>query len=80
MNVLGTIPGHNDVINAHKLWQIVGGLKNKKAVINYGIESEVYKFVSEQLLTMIPIFLSCCLLTGNLQSTLMHEVIIPLLK
>ena len=41
MNALGTIPGHNDVINVHELWQIVGGLKNKKAVGNDGIISEV---------------------------------------
>ena len=42
MNALGTIPGHNDVINAHELPQIVRGLKSKKVVGNDGIPSEVY--------------------------------------
>ena len=28
MNALGTVPGHNDVINVHELGQIVRGLKN----------------------------------------------------
>ena len=56
------------------------GLKNKKAVGNDGIPSEVYKFASERLLTIMSIFLSGCVLTGKLPSTLMHVVIIPLLK
>ena len=57
------------------------GLKNNKAVGNDGIQSEVYKFASERLLTiMYSIFLSGCRLIGNLPSTLMHVVIIPLLK
>ena len=52
MNALGTVPGHIDVINvindrAHELRKIVRGLKNKKAVSNDGIPSEVYKFASE---------------------------------
>ena len=47
MNALGTVPGHNDVINIHELRKIVRGLKNKKAVGNNGIPSEVYKFASE---------------------------------
>ena len=80
MNALGTVPGHNDVINVHELRQIVRGLKNKKAVGNDGIPSEVYKFASEPLLTMMSIFLSGCILTDKLPSTLMHVVIIPLLK
>ena len=42
MNALGTVPGHNNVINVHELRQIVRGLKNKKAVGNDGIPSEVY--------------------------------------
>ena len=42
MNALGIVPGHNDVINVHELWQIVIGLKSKKAVGNDGIPSEVY--------------------------------------
>ena len=29
MNALGTVPGHNNVINVHELLQIVRGLKNK---------------------------------------------------
>ena len=33
------------------------GLKNNKAVGNDGIPSEVYKFTSERLLTMMSIFL-----------------------
>ena len=37
-------------------------------------------FASEQLLTMMSIFLPGCMLTGKLPSTLMHLVIIPLLK
>ena len=56
------------------------GLKNNKAVGNDGIQSEVYKFASEQLLTMMSIFLSGCVLTGKLLNSLMHLVIIPLLK
>ena len=80
MNALGTVPGLNDVINAHELRQIVRGLKSKKAVGNDGIPSEVYKFASEHLLTIMSIFLSGCMLTGKLPSTLMHVVIIPLLK
>ena len=47
MNALKTVPGHNDVINVHELWQIVKGLKNNTAVGNDGIPFEVYKFVSE---------------------------------
>ena len=80
MNALWTVPGHNDVINVHELRQIVRGLKNKKAVGNDGIPSEVYKFASERLLTIMSIFLSGCMLTGKLPSTLMHVVIMPLLK
>ena len=83
MNALGTVPGHNDVINEHERWQIVRGPKNKKAVGNDGIASEVYKFASERLLTIMSIFLSRCMLIGKLPSTLMHVVIIwfiPLLK
>ena len=80
MNSLRTVPGHNDVINVHDLNQIVKGLKNNKAVGNDGIPSEVYKFVSELLLTMMSIFLSGCMLTGKLPNSLMHVVIIPLLK
>ena len=80
MNALGTVQGHNDVINVHELRQIVRGLKNKRAVGSDGIPSEVYKFTSEQLLTIMSIFLSWCMLTGKLPSTLMHVVIIPLLK
>ena len=49
MNVLRTVPAHNDVINVHELRQIVKGLKNNKAVGNDGIPSDVYKFASEQL-------------------------------
>ena len=55
-------------------------LKNKKAVGNDGIPSEVYKFASEPLLTMTSIFLSACMLTGKLPSTLMHVVIRPPVK
>ena len=46
----------NDVINVHELRQIVRGLKSKKAVGNDGIPSEVYKFASERLLTIMSIF------------------------
>ena len=56
------------------------GLKNSKAVGDDGIPSEVNKYASERLLTMMSIFLSGCMLTGKLQSTLMHVVIIPQLK
>ena len=80
MDALGSVPGHNCVINVLELRQIVRGLKNKKAVGNDGIPSEVYKFASERLLTMMSIFLSGCMLTGKLPSALMHLVIIPLLK
>ena len=47
MNALRIVPGHNDVINEHELWQIVRGLKKYKAVVNDGIPSDVYKFASE---------------------------------
>ena len=60
MNALRTVIGHNDVINVHELRQIVKGLKNNKAVGNDGTPSEVYKFASERLLTMMSIFLSGC--------------------
>ena len=80
MNALGTAPGQNDINNVHVLRQIVRWLKNKKAVGNDGIPSEVYKFASERLLTVLSIFLSGCMLSGKLPSTLMHVVIIPLLK
>ena len=73
MNALGTVPGHNNVINVHELWQIVRGLTNKKAVGNDGIPSEVYKFA----LCNIPFRLYAY---WELPSTLMHVVIIPLLK
>ena len=56
------------------------GLKNNKAIGNDGIPSEVYKFASNRLLTIMSIFLSGCMLTGKLPNTLMHVVIIPLLK
>ena len=32
MNALGTVPGHNDVINVHELRQIVRGLKSKNSI------------------------------------------------
>ena len=80
MNALRTVPGHNDVINVHELRQIVKGLKNNKAVGNDGIPSEVDKFASELLLTMMSIFLSGCMLTDKLPNYLMHVVIILLLK
>ena len=62
MNALGTVPGHNDVINVQELRQIVRGQKSKKAVGNDGIPSEVYKFASERLLTIMSIFVSGCML------------------
>ena len=65
MNALGTVPGHNDVINVHELRQIVRGLKSKKAVGNDGIPCEVYKFASERLLTIMSIFLSRWMLSGS---------------
>ena len=80
MNALRTVPGHTDVINVHEFRQIVRGLKNKKAVGNDRITSEVYKLASERLLTMMSIFLSACKLTGKLPSTLIHVVIILLVK
>ena len=80
MNALGTVTGHNEVINVHELRQIEKGLKNKKAVGNDGIPSEVYKFASERLLTIMSIFLSGCMLTGKLPSTLMNVVIIQLVE
>ena len=80
MNALRTVPSHNDVINVHELRQIVKGLKNNKPVGNDGIPSEVYKFASDRLLTMMSIFLSSCMLTGKLPNSPMHVVIIPLLK
>ena len=61
MNAFRAVPGHNDVINVHELRQIVKGLKNNKAVGNDRIPSEVYKFASERLLTMMSIFLSGCI-------------------
>ena len=75
---MGTVSGHSDVINGHERRQIVKGLKQNEAVGNDGILSEVHKFASEGLLTMMSIFLFSCMLTGKLQSTLMHAVIIPL--
>ena len=60
-----------------KLWK---DCKNIKAVGNDGIPSEVDKFASEWLITMMSIFLSSWLLTGKLLNSLMHVVIIPLLK
>ena len=80
MNALRTVPGQNDVINIHELRQIVTGLKNNKAVGNDGIPSEVHKFASVRLRTMMPILFSAGMLTGKLPRTLMHVVIIPLLK
>ena len=80
MNALGTLPGHYDVINVHELRQIVRGLKSKKGVGNDGIPSEVYRFASEHLLTIMSIFLSGCMFSGKLPSTFMHVVIISLLK
>ena len=56
------------------------GLKSKKAVGNEGIHLEVYKFASERLLSIMSIFLSGCTLSGKQPSTIMHVVIIPLLK
>ena len=71
MNALETVPGRNDVINVHELRQIVRRLKNKKAVGNDGIPSEVYEFAAERLLTMMSILLSGCMLTSKLPNTLM---------
>ena len=56
------------------------GLKNNKAIGNDGIPSEVYKFASERRLTTVSIFFPVCILTGKIRNTLMHVVIIPLLK
>ena len=80
MNALGIVPGHNDVIYVHELQQSVRVLKNNKAVGNDRFPSEVYNFASEELLTIMSIFLSGCMLTGKLPSPLMHVVIILLLK
>ena len=55
-------------------------LKNNKAVGNDVISSEVYKFASERLPKMMSIFLSGCMLSCKLLSTLMQVVIILLLK
>ena len=63
-----------DMINVHELRQIVRGLKNKKDVVNDGIPSEIYKFASERLLTLMSIFLSSCMLPAKLPSPLMHRV------
>ena len=68
MNALGTVPSHNYVINVHEVRQIVRGLKSKKAVGNDGIPSEVYKFASERLLTILSRFLSGCMLSSQLPS------------
>ena len=73
-------PSQAKMINVHELQQIVRGLKSKKAVGNEGIPYEVYKFASERLQTTMSIFISGCMLSGKLPSTLMHVVIIPLLK
>ena len=80
VNALRTVPRHNDVINVHELRQIARGLKNNKALGNDGIPSEVYKSPSERPLTIMSIFLSSCMLTGKLANSLMHVVIMPLLK
>ena len=66
-----TVGGTSGESNNANLW------KNKKALGNDGITLEVYRFASEQLLTMMSIFLSGCMLTGKLPSALMHVVIIP---
>ena len=80
MNALGTLTGHNDGSNVHELWEIVRGMKNKTAVGNDGIPSEVYKFSSERLLTMMSIsFPVVCMLTGKLPSTLMHAFVFVIL-
>ena len=68
MDALTTVKCHNDVNNVHELRQILRGLKNNKAVGNYGIPSEIHKFASGRLLTMMSIFLSGGMLTGNLMS------------
>ena len=60
--------------------RIVRIITNNKTVGNDGIPSEVYKLASEQLLFMMSLFLSGCMPTGKLQSTLMQMVIIPALK
>ena len=60
-----------------KLWR----LKNNKAVGNDGIPSEVNKLhLHEQLMTMMSILFSGCMLIGKQPSTLMPVVIIQLLK
>ena len=66
----GLSHGHNEVTNEHELRQIVRGLKNKMAVGNDEIPSEVYRIAFERMLTIISIFLSGCMLTGKLPSTL----------
>ena len=70
MNALRTVPGHNDLISVHELRKIVRELKHKKAVGDDGISSEVYKFASERLLTIMSILFSSCMLTGKLPSSL----------
>ena len=45
--------------------KIMRRLKNKKAVGNDGIPSELQKFASERLLTIMSIYLSGCVLTGK---------------
>ena len=70
MNAVKAVPGHYDVINVHELRQIVKWLKNNKAVGNDGISSELYKFASTRMLTMMSIFLYSSMLTGKLPSAL----------
>ena len=76
------MPGHNDGNNVHEMPQNERGLKNNKAVGNDGIPSEVYKFASERLLTMMSIFFSGCILTGKrpIKYPNARIVIIALLK
>ena len=66
-------------MNCGKLWKD-WKIRRLLDVGNDGITSEVYKFASDRLLPMMSIFLSGCMITGKLPSTIMHVVIIPLLK
>ena len=79
MNALRTVPVHNYVINVHELRQILKGLKNNKAVDNDGFHLKSIICIRATVDHDVNIPFRC-MLTGQLPDSLMHVVIIPLLK
>jgi len=73
-------PQAYDPVSVREVQSIVSKLKTNKAIGSDGIPSEVYKYASRRLLTLLSILISACLKSSVLPRKLMHVTVIPILK